>query len=575
MLVRCLTQCIEACLVGQPELRRRARLDLIDERVRLCLELGTGNRAWGLERILDEIRSLLGGDPCGCLETCWERCSKILNAIQCVEGCAEGCRASTDPYAECVAACLQICLGQLRLDYEKSLEVCMADCLSLKNELKYPNEPWLPQAEWVEVAYSAHCSIPVAGDADACGSNYLLWPFGGSSRPRPTEDGCVPLLPRFPQDGNLYLGFERLLPPQILTLLFRMAADRVDDGDLPAVTWDVLGNNCWQTLDPTQIRVDTTDGLQSTGLVALGLPSYDPSNNTLLSSEYQWLRAAVKTEADRFPDTAAIVPQVTTATQVIDEESGRLEAPLPAGTITGSVEDLPDIETIDQPMESFGGRPAETRRTFEIRVGERLRHKDRGILSWDYERLVLERFPTTWKVLALPTRNRAGGDVPGSVLLMVVPGPESREAVDPTAPLAPADELRRIRSYLAARVSPFVQLDVVNPIYVRIEVTALVSFVENADPGTSIERLDQDLVEYLSPWFYDMARASKGGDYVLEPEISEFVASRPYVATVDTIDFAYQPAIESLDSDWYFLTSAQKHVIHDAGVQPVEESGCF
>ena len=69
-------------------------------------------------------------------------------------------------------------------------------------------------------------------------------------------------------------------------------------------------------------------------------------------------------------------------------------------------------------MPSFGGRPPETPATYPARLGERLRHKERAVQPWDYERLVLERFPPLWMVRALPARD-ASGAAPGSTLVVV------------------------------------------------------------------------------------------------------------------------------------------------------------
>ena len=259
-----------------------------------------------------------------------------------------------------------------------------------------------------------------------------------------------------------------------------------------------------------------------------------------------------------FPRTAGIYPHALTATRQGGGSSGE---PLPAHTITSSVQDLAGIATIDQPMESFGGRPPEDRRSLDIRLGERLRHKDRAILAWDYERLVLERFPEVWKVQALPARNTVHGNAPGDVLVVVVPGAESRQVQDPTTPLAPADLLHRLQAYLEARTSPFVRLHVVNPQYVRIQVTATVTFRNDDDPGADIAKLNADLVQYLSPWYDDAARAAKEGHYATEDEISEFVQTRPYAAALESIAFSYDPPVRP---EWYFLTSAAGHVIHDA-----------
>jgi hypothetical protein len=57
------------------------------------------------------------------------------------------------------------------------------------------------------------------------------------------------------------------------------------------------------------------------------------------------------------------------------------------------------------PFPSFGGRETEDSSQFYKRVSERLRHKERAITIFDYERLVLESFPSIYKVKCV---NHAG-----------------------------------------------------------------------------------------------------------------------------------------------------------------------
>ena len=410
----------------------------------------------------------------------------------------------------------------------------------------YPNAPWLPQAESVSVDY-----VAIVADADAgAGQFFHLMPFDGVDE---VQAPVASLLPRLRDSGNLYIGLDGLGPSQPLTLLFQMTTAGGDSGPLPPVQWQYLRNNRWIALTPEQVLGDGTNGLQNSGVLSLALPAMT-GQNTLLGSG-QWLGASVPRGAARFPLTSHITPHAMLATWVDNGSIDHLAQPLPAQTITASVQDLPDIASIDQPMPSFGGRPPETGRSFQTWIGERLRHKDRGILGWDYERLVLEDLPTIWKVQALPARSLAHGDSPGDVLVVVVPGPNGYEAMDPTAPMASADLLARIHAMLVSRISPFIRLRVSNPVYVRITVSACAQFSDN--DGASIDRLNADLVHYLSPWFDDAARAAKAGDYASEDEISEFIQTRSYVDALITIRFDYAPDPRQLD--WYFLTTAPQH----------------
>ena len=108
-------------------------------------------------------------------------------------------------------------------------------------------------------------------------------------------------------------------------------------------------------------------------------------------------------------------------------------------------------------------------------------------------------------------------------------------------PTAPGDQLDRIKTYLEGLASPFVRFRVVNPIYVRVKVNAVVQFTRDSDPGANVKRLNDDLVSYLSPWYYDAERAAKQGRYAVEDEIADFIEMRPYVEALDCIDLSHDP----------------------------------
>ncbi len=475
-----------------------------------------------------------------------------------------GCEPVPADYKACVMAALADCQAWFETAYKDGLQACLEACLKPGADMRYPNEPWLPQAETLRVDYAASCRSddPAAQDTLRF---FQLTPFGGFEE-LPLRGPARPsLLPRLEVDGSAYLGFAGTLPARPLTLFFQLGSPSsgVSSDALPTPSWAYLSGERWRTLDEQQLPSDTTSGLQNTGVVALSLPEFEAAAHTRLPAGWQWLATAVARDAAAFPQTFALLPHATLVRWVDDGVGGaHLSHPLPAHTITSSVQDLPDVSSIDQPVASFGGRARETSRAFETRLGERLRHKQRALLGWDYERLVLERFPSVWKVQALPAHDASRSHVPAHVLVMVVPGADGVTAQDPTVPAAPAELLASIRSYLQARTSPFVRLDVVNPVYVRMRVSASLTF--RADAGGSLDRLEAELVRYLSPWFYDAARAARGGQYASEDDVSEFIQTRPYVLSLASISFEYSPAPASLPGDWYFLTSAESHDLSEA-----------
>ncbi|AKF86916.1 hypothetical protein MFUL124B02_35695 [Myxococcus fulvus 124B02] len=430
----------------------------------------------------------------------------------------------------------------------------------LLKDIKYPNPPWLPQVQTLAVHYSAHCLLDEA-------RFFHLLPFEGFKQVSVDDQRPVALLPHFKAPANLYLGFTGLDEAQSLTMLFQMSGTFTGTGKVPIVQWEWLTPAGWSQPSPDQVLSDSTRGLQGTGILTLGLPTFTSRGSTLMpkvadEGDYQWLRASVLDEADDFPRTLSLTPHAVTATR--SAPGVDVDTPVPAGSITQSVQEFADIGGISQPMASFGGRPPETARTFEVRASERLRHKERAVLAWDYERLALERFPSLWKVKALPAHSPLQSGVPGAVLVVVVPGRDATASADSTVPQASSELLERVEQFLEERASHFAQVRAVNPIYVRVKVVATVRFRAGEETGASLERLDRELVEYLSPWYFDASRATRQGQYGSSADISDFIQTRPYVEELRSLELEHTPQPETLESDWYFLTSETRHSLDPA-----------
>ena len=228
-------------------------------------------------------------------------------------------------------------------------------------ETRLPNGPYLPQVEGVRLGYRASC---VLGGSPCERSQFFhLLPFGDYVEPASAEDRTS-LLPEIPQGGSLFIGFDGLRPPVTQSLLFQM----VPGGDGGGLDWDWVSAE--QELVPVGVLEDSTGGLQESGIVSLKIPAAAGSDR-----ELQWLRISTRTP-ESFPACVQIVPNAVAATRQAEQSCD--ERPLPPETIVRALDDLPGIDQIRQPLPSFGGRCAETDPLFAARVGERLRHKDRG-----------------------------------------------------------------------------------------------------------------------------------------------------------------------------------------------------
>ncbi|MFN4095188.1 MAG: hypothetical protein ACK4GG_00260, partial [Sphingomonas sp.] len=316
--------------------------------------------------------------------------------------------------------------------------------------------------------------------------------------------------------------------------------------DPPSMVWEQVIDGNWV---PLTLLGDTTAGLRNSGIVTLELRT-DPGGRPRL-------RVRTRGVTDNAPIVQAVIANAVSAQWVGPGGAEGLGSPLPVGTIKKPVNAIPGIGSIDQPMQSFGGRPPATGRDFQKWMAERLRHKGFGIDSWDYARIALAAVPSLWQVAVVPaTDEKTGARSPGSVWLVAVAGPETPNISDPTIPSIDLATLAEIGQTLQAAISPFIQLTVTNPPYLRLKVTTQISFSDENTGAFWIERLQDELVKWLSPW-PDPALGPRPERYYTRRAVSEFIRGRHYVRGIDRFDIAPQDAPPR--GGWVYLTSALEH----------------
>ncbi|MEM8962000.1 MAG: baseplate J/gp47 family protein [Acidobacteriota bacterium] len=387
------------------------------------------------------------------------------------------------------------------------------------------NPPYTPRLENLTIGYESSLEIHLDQDVSSDARILHVHPFGVSDAEREREGEGVPFLPRYDDEGELLIGLEDVQPPQTVTLFFQMAEGSADpDLEHHPVRWWYLSGDRWTSLDEAgHVLADTTRGLINSGIVELALRPAEPS--TRLPGDLYWLRATVASHSAAICDTVAIHTQAVSATFLdpsnVPDQGDR---PLPAGSLTGFVEAQPAIARVLQPYASYGGRQTETAAMFDTRVSERLRHKGRALTAWDYERLVLERFPEVYKVKCIPALEE-----PGRVEIVLIPDMRGRADFDPFEPKAPADLLVDIERYLSARAPSSARIMVKNPRYVAIKIRVAVRFRGQGNEDFDTRRLTEDLNRYLSPWAYDEGADITIGGRIFAYSLVDFIDRRPYV----------------------------------------------
>ncbi|RQS65777.1 hypothetical protein DID96_25460 [Burkholderia sp. Bp8963] len=486
----------------------------------------------------------------------------------------------------------------------------------------YPGKPPQgPVAAALTAGYAATTTLALDTASEAAfksriGRFFHLAPFGTAEQhPYLSGGSAVPLLPQFrfsrggamfTSEAECYIGIAGLVPPQNLSLLFQVVdgtANPLAQKPAQHIDWNYLAHDQWVDF-PENGVADATEALLNSGIVTFAVPSDATSDNRLLPSGWFWIRAAVSEASDAVCRLQCVAAQ---ALEAVFSDQGNAPdfsaTPLPAGTITQLATPASAIKSITQPYPSFGGRGAERPQAFYQRVSERLRHKDRAIDLWDYERLILDAFPQIYKVKCLnhtcyePADSDSTGPcsggiyrelAPGHVTIVALASLTSQQHRDPLKPYTSLRLLNEIQSFLQRRCGCFAQLHVKNPQFESVRAEFKLKLRDGYDQAYYTTQLQQAITRFLSPWAFDGIGVPSFGGKIYKSTLIQFVEGQPYVDYVTDFqlfrDIPCQPA-GTVDLDEIagsravsVLVSAGRHGISPIGAAPdsalAETCGC-
>jgi len=414
-------------------------------------------------------------------------------------------------------------------------------------------------ASTFEISYSASDTITFGPEERH--AFFHLYPFGYKQIPRTKRLG---LLPAISNNGELFIGLAGVHSPKTISLLFEVVEGSSNPlKPVEAVRWYYLDDhNDWKILEKEAL-IDGTKNLTRTGIVTVSFPSDATYGGTVMPSGMLWMKVAVQAQIDAVCKLTGIRAQAGQVERVQDEANGSyFKETLPKGTISKLVVSDAAIKRIEQPMDSFGGRPLEPADRFYTRASERLRHKQRAITMWDYERLVLEQFPSIYKVKCI---NRAGfiedkgvtafcENYPGHVTVVTIPDLSKSAHVNPLRPYTPIGTLVDIADCLKGISNPFVTLHVRNPQFEEIQLEFAVTFRPHMDEAYHLNVLNDDIERFLCPWAFDTSKTVAFGGKIHKSTLIDFIDELPYVHVVSAFKMHHiirdeQHAIQTANYD--------------------------
>ncbi len=402
-----------------------------------------------------------------------------------------------------------------------------------EKEVIIPNEPWTPIIRTISIDYTATAT---STDIDLI----HLYPYTGTYKAEELEQQPM-LFPTFCEEGNLFIGLQNLVPGTNVSILFQLAEATADsESERESLVWYYLENNEWKLLRTGfEILKDDTDGLTTSGIIKFAMPANMTFENSVLPKGLYWIKAAIPCKSRSVSEIIGMHTQAIRASFTNEDANDKLRLiqPLEANSVSKLKDADSAVKKIMQPYESFGGRVPEEEGHFYLRVSELLRHKNRAIQKFDYERLVLEAFPKIFKVKCINhTYALDAGQyindftiAPGYVLIAVIPDLNQLKAAESFEPKVPVSLLEQIESYLRKIISPFVRLRIMNPRYEKVNFCIRVKLLPGKDEVYYKDQLHQDTKTFLAPWAIGEYEKLAFGQPVHRSDIIRFLESRDYI----------------------------------------------
>ena len=464
-----------------------------------------------------------------------------------------------------------------------------------------PKEPYTPVISSLDVSYKASIEndfVLFASTSKQRLDNYTKRdiqlfheaPFGQAEQHiflREQNDFLekkpIELLPTYPSEGELLIALDNAVAGTQVNILFQVAEGSENPSakvfeKQQQIRWGALCNNEWKPLNENFIIADDTNNFLRPGIIQFLLPRECTTINTVLPANFIWLKASLP-EGISFDAVCKFVDVLAQADVAKFKNNGNelshLSTGLRGGSISKMINKQAAVKSVKQPFSSFGGLPEETDDHFYTRVSERLRHKNRAVNIWDYEHLVLEKFPSVHKVKCHNHTKIEYRDneiliyefAPGHTLITPIPDLRNKNIYNIFQPGLSKNVLTEIQNYLQELHGVHVICQAENPDYEEVQFDLNVKFNAGYDPKAYAKILEDDLRKYLAPWaFSDNANIDFGGT-IYKSRVIAFIEEKGYVDFISEFKM-YNLAIGLHDeeeivaaSSRAILTSASTHNI--------------
>ncbi|MFK8006918.1 MAG: hypothetical protein AB8H03_11125 [Saprospiraceae bacterium] len=442
------------------------------------------------------------------------------------------------------------------------LELIPIKYISLK---PLPNKPFIPKIKKLSVDYKSSSQWKSTDGKSNPVLDFQFFhiePFGNKEITIDTPS--IKIFPNYEHTSYAFLGLEKLSPGETLTILLNITSQVkvMTSSSSNKVNYEYLSSNSWKTLT---LYADHTYDLEQSGIIQFVVPSDMTDQSTIMPKNIFWIRVAEPFDRINKAEvmTNFVGMHAVPVQRNIDIQTDLQQ--IKAGIIKSTVNSNSAIKNIQQPIPSFGGRPAETKKQSFQRAAYRLNNKNRAVTLGDMENLILQSFGNLYQAIAVPMKhyNQNQNNI---LKVAIIPFTEAN-GDHPYRPLVLPAMMRKVLEFSKKYCPPSMELKIVNPDFISIKITVAVKFNDQNDIGLLAKKLNSDLIIYLSPWLKDNPFIAEQSNAKNLAALNAFILSRPYVEQVGNIKYdlseenSAEPVSEKKLLPWNLIVPAFEHSI--------------
>ena len=451
-----------------------------------------------------------------------------------------------------------------------------------KENLPELNEPFAPKINNLRIDYKAKTSI-VFKDSENFENDFLeentfhqISPFGIEKTF--SKDGIASknLFHNFFNEGELVIGLESKKSFTGLNILFEIIKSENTNYEFSRkIVWYYSSFDGWKKMGNDNILFDQTYNLMRTGIISFRFPDDFSRSKKILNPQKYYLKACSEDQADQFSLIKSIKTNAIMVKEVLAPNAKNRIEKLKANSVEGFEKKIHGVLTVNQPFNSGSFKIKERKIDFYQRVSELLRHKNRPVTKWDIERFILNRFDWLSHVSCFNYNEKSSKINLKILCLKRIEIFQNIEEVK----LSVA-EMNQIKSNVSEFLSPFYQIEIVNPIFEDLWIKCKLRF-RDIPIGKGIEKLNVDLLDFICKWRrVDIDTPKIIVNRIKKYDIIKFIKERNYIAFVTGISiihfkqsedgsiYAYDSAAENENSEfiecgskWSIIVPRDNHKI--------------